>query len=338
MLSDEILDWANSIELPKEFNDVYQTVDKKVKESHRFVLSRDAVLTIQNISTSEPKRFLDALSICRLPYPSMWVEFVFKDRSDWMAEAAKRGLTVEDRPDASPPKRLGFLLEQQDTEGRVISVVPCWSHPVHQSVSVCHMGLLIDTRNPNEKLSEEMTQKLKQQYPIPDIGKDHSLKWMKTDTGITDGLNLEARLSEFIPDFILPVWYKLTDTVRPADVEHLLELARYDLKAEWRFILSLLTVLNSRNVIEIGSETDMSKINKARLKSKKPPLLSHREIRLNMSRFKRKYPTGPNRSLDDLQAHFVRGHYKLRKSGLFWWSPFVRGYTGDAPLTTTTVR
>ena len=337
MLSDQILEWADTNELPKSFRDVYLVVDKKVKQSHRFVLTRDAVMTIQNISTSEPKRFLDALSICRLPYPIMWVEFVFKDRHDWMMEAAKRGMNIEDRADASPPARLGLLLEQQDTEGRVISVLPCWSHPAHKTVSICHMGLLIDTRHPDIKLTDEMTKKLKEHYPIPNIGKDRSLKWMHSETGLVEGLNLEARLSEFIPDFILPVWELLFNTVSKTEVAHLMDMARYDLKAEWRFVLSLLTVLNSRNIIEISPETDLTKINKARLKAKKPLLMSHREIRLNMSRFRKKYPNLTNRSLDDLQAHFVRGHLKMRKSGLFWWSPFVRGYTGEAPLTTTKV-
>lgn len=30
-------------------------------------------------------------------------------------------------------------------------------------------------------------------------------------------------------------------------------------------------------------------------------------------------PTGQHR------AHLVRGHFKVRKSGVFWWMPFVRG-------------
>jgi hypothetical protein len=27
----------------------------------------------------------------------------------------------------------------------------------------------------------------------------------------------------------------------------------------------------------------------------------------------------------ELRAHFVRGHFKARKSGVFWWSPHARG-------------
>lgn len=30
----------------------------------------------------------------------------------------------------------------------------------------------------------------------------------------------------------------------------------------------------------------------------------------------------------DVEAHLVRGHFKRRKSGVYWWSPFIRG-TGE---------
>jgi len=30
-----------------------------------------------------------------------------------------------------------------------------------------------------------------------------------------------------------------------------------------------------------------------------------------------------------MRMHLVRGHFKTRSTGIFWWSPFVRGH-GDA--------
>ncbi len=30
----------------------------------------------------------------------------------------------------------------------------------------------------------------------------------------------------------------------------------------------------------------------------------------------------------DVEAHLVRGHFKRRSSGVYWWSPFIRG-TGE---------
>jgi hypothetical protein len=36
-------------------------------------------------------------------------------------------------------------------------------------------------------------------------------------------------------------------------------------------------------------------------------------------------PRGQTTRRRDLSAHFVRGHFKQRKSGIYWWQPFVRG-------------
>jgi hypothetical protein len=30
----------------------------------------------------------------------------------------------------------------------------------------------------------------------------------------------------------------------------------------------------------------------------------------------------------DVEAHLVRGHFKRRNSGVYWWNPFIRG-TGE---------
>ena len=27
----------------------------------------------------------------------------------------------------------------------------------------------------------------------------------------------------------------------------------------------------------------------------------------------------------DARAHFVRGQFKCRRTGIFWWTPFIRG-------------
>ena len=36
-------------------------------------------------------------------------------------------------------------------------------------------------------------------------------------------------------------------------------------------------------------------------------------------------PTGVVTKRSDLSAHYVRGHFKSRKSGLYWWNSFIRG-------------
>ena len=39
----------------------------------------------------------------------------------------------------------------------------------------------------------------------------------------------------------------------------------------------------------------------------------------------KKFFCSHGREREDLGAHFVRGHFKHRRTGVFWWSPFMRG-------------
>ena len=335
MLCDSIIEWSLNHKniLPKEIFNAYSILGEKLKNAQRFVLNRDAVMTINSIAESTPKRFEQALSVCRLPYPSLWIEFSFKDRLDWMTEAVNRGLVIEKHEDSSPPSRLGLYIEQINKNE--IMIIPCWSHPNFNLVSICHMALRINI-DPNDDVSipPDLRQEIIQK--INNLGSKSSLlnKWMNNKEEIEYGYKLESRISEYIPYFMRPIWDAIP---AGSNYDKLLDLSRYDLKSEWRFALSFLTVINSRNVISIGPETDMVKLNKSRLKKNITPLMSYREIRLNISKIQRNR-LGEAYSSRDLQAHLVRGHWKLRKSGLFWWNPFVRGSIGEASSTTTIIK
>lgn len=55
----------------------------------------------------------------------------------------------------------------------------------------------------------------------------------------------------------------------------------------------------------------------------RPPFSDHHlcKIRLNRNAVASSSP-GDDSSI---RAHFVRGHFKIRRTGIFWWSPYVRG-------------
>jgi len=339
MLCDSIISYPEESpeKLPKEMIYTYRYLGEKLKNTNRFILNRDAVMTIHSISESTPKRFLQALAVCRLPFPSLWVEFAFQDRTDWMNEAKKRGLIIETHEHASPPSRIGFYLEQLDKEGRKILVLPCWSHPKMGTVSLCHMALTICTDVGKYKLADSDVMSMQERLKEISNRKSIYLKWMNDPEEIQAGFELEARMTEEIPDFLKTMWIPILKNASKSEIIKIKEMAQYDLKAEWRFILALLTVLNSRNVVDIGPTVDVSKLNKARIRKGSKPLMNHREIKLSLSKVQK------NRLNDgignkDIQAHLCRGHFKLRRSGLFWWSPHVRGNYGTPSVTTTTVR
>ena len=49
---------------------------------------------------------------------------------------------------------------------------------------------------------------------------------------------------------------------------------------------------------------------------------------LHLSEIENVAPDGSISKQADIAAHYVRGHFKQRKSGVYWWSSFVRG-TGE---------
>ena len=49
---------------------------------------------------------------------------------------------------------------------------------------------------------------------------------------------------------------------------------------------------------------------------------------LHLSEIENVAPDGSITKRADIAAHYVRGHFKQRKSGVYWWSSFVRG-TGE---------
>lgn len=92
-------------------------------------------------------------------------------------------------------------------------------------------------------------------------------------------------------------------------------------------ILRLLLILNSPSrILETGEGEDNRRVDARRAREGRPPLPNLRPIRFDIGRFRRAGfdNAAPPENQRDVAAHFVRGHFKVRSTGLFWWSPHVR--------------
>ena len=109
--------------------------------------------------------------------------------------------------------------------------------------------------------------------------------------------------------------------------QNFLELAAGD-------ILRLLLMINSpSNILEIGAGADNHVVDAQRARKGRPPLPNLRPIRFDVARFQQAAFLQGKRpeSQSDVAEHFVRGHLKTRKNGIFWWSPHVRYQMGETP-------
>ena len=91
-------------------------------------------------------------------------------------------------------------------------------------------------------------------------------------------------------------------------------------------------MLTARNA-PVQPGEDFTRLNRGRAKVGKLPVLGCRPVRWDLSRIERR--AGGGLSPEDRKraiGHIVRGHPKVRKSGVFWWSPDYRSVApGEAP-------
>jgi hypothetical protein len=86
------------------------------------------------------------------------------------------------------------------------------------------------------------------------------------------------------------------------------------------FLIAALALMNSRN----ASETVLTEPhNKPRKSAGKPLLFSYRLVCIPQRYQARHLVVGDDPA--QLRAHFVRGHFKVRKTGVFFWSAYQRG-------------
>lgn len=102
------------------------------------------------------------------------------------------------------------------------------------------------------------------------------------------------------------------------------DLAPNDWGGEIRFVLAMLGLLNARNVAET-EHVDNTVYNRKRAKKDLPPFCSHNILKIRTSHKSMLKSDKDSTEHGMIRAHFVRGHFKQRRSGLFWWGPFMRG-------------
>lgn len=291
-----------------------------VKTAKRYVMSKDFAFTVHNVAEMKPTQHIAALNLCRLPAQRVWVEFAHSFRVEWRAI---QNIRMQERPDAPYPVRLGYYMEQQDEN--TIGLVLSWMHK-DGSVHICPIGLLITT-TPHFPVPSDWLTRMESLKGFMDQNKS-PFSWLQRYINdpkeLAAGTELEHRITVAIPPFLSGVWseFELIEKVTQTPiVDYMIEAARYDIGGEWRMALAILMLLNSKSCVT-SSYVDVSKINKSRAKKKQQLLLDYYNLDIELSKVQSNRMSGM--SARERRAHLVSGHFKVRKTGIFWWSSHVR--------------
>lgn len=298
-----------------------------LKRAQKFVLDPEFAAVAEALS-EDYSGLARVLERCRLPYRDTWVEVRQADRPKFMAS----GIHVPELQ--GKPKRVGFLLTATRDDLSAWKTHLFWNfdHPglaPDMACSVSAMALQYDMTHPVQQFTaaelEAYKSVLSSIGPIPIAPLDAHPGWLKA--GPTDRLSLTNHITGVDPDVrsSVPPGLFAPHEQRAYDIM-LRQVAVSDWAGEAVYALAVIGLLNAKNAVE-SVTVDRTKLNRARAKARKPPFFEHKVLRIAARVQARVYPAGEVGSGDytPMRGHFVRGHFKTRKSGVYFWHPHARG-------------
>jgi len=105
-----------------------------------------------------------------------------------------------------------------------------------------------------------------------------------------------------------------------------------DLSGEFSFTEAFLLMLNSRSKIMDQTREDLSRLNKSRAKRHRLPLKEFIVTNLRLTKTQQNRADAAGMDREAARRHLVRGHFKVRSSGVYWYTAHMRGYGRNSPV------
>jgi hypothetical protein len=301
---------------------------EEVRNADRFVVTREAVEIMTHIQESKPSSLLAGLGVCRLLHKRMWIEFTLADRLSALKE-----LGVIDTPQINGSKinRVGFLLQATDD-----SMLRGHFEIVIQSLHKHATPILLPIRvyfdfSPIEDNTVVRAHKARGTFQTVDmlgekIGRGPN--YLYRNARSRDQWQAVCDFNNIFD----PHYHPEISTLYGAMVQHGTKQNASRQLDQWgkictsetRFLLGCLMMLNSRNLAVIESLSP-KEINRGLPKGEPHVQIGHRRVTVRLSRVQQNRESVVGARGGDVARHKVRGHWKVRKSGVFLWRPFERG-------------
>jgi hypothetical protein len=322
----------------------YTTLARELKQAQCFILSPDLAEACEEVCWSRPSSILSAQHTLRAPYPRVWFEWNPNDRD--------KHARFNGKP---RPKTMGCFLHS-NPEGTKGAAIYVWEHKIEDELckklnipelTMDPFGIIFDWSGSEEPVmaqyartiglpfnKEQLEKKYREQREAFRATLSKSDKWKNL---ARDEREVEAFMELEKSSGIIPLEMckglfesNLGKDIRPG--KPMFEAFMEDLAGEFSYAQAFLLMLNSRNKIVSQTREDLSRLNKARGKNKKPPLKEFivTDLRLSKTQQTRAEVLGIDRAIS--RRHLVRGHFKLKYGQVWWWSPHMRGGGPNSPV------
>jgi hypothetical protein len=339
-LADEFIA-AAAVKLPPALRPIHRQfrfVAEKIKCAQRFVITPDVRIAIRALLSARPSAVKSALPFARLPYPCCWFEWVPP------ADASALG------PGQISCRKVGALLEQMDgprsfkfftawafsempseESEALMRLDPRAAHMARYGVSSMQAGFdFEDLTKPPWMLGKSgwVVRSLSASHDRAKLAtlrddKKNGIRFaLKDEEERAALISIEERAAYRVMEEI--GGYEMLRVAARTNPQHL-ESALRDVSDELGHLIATLVLMNSKNCIDVREIAPPPKLNKARLKAGKTELLPYSTVEITLNRPSARAAAEGRGSEEAMRLHLVRGHFKIRKTGVFWWHHFMRG-------------
>jgi hypothetical protein len=286
-------------------------------QAGRFNLSPEFAFATNTIRDKNPEAAFKAKHLLKLPTSPCWIECVNHER----------GWTQKTRQDLPPVHRVGVLMTPvmtryesggifQGPEAGIFAITLFWNFAkgIDMPANMSALDIVCEFADEAPFIAQEA-----EAFDL--VGKH---EWAEL-----------ARLYGFAP---YPCHY-LDSRVRknmhtphgqlPRHVEDavttLVDAAHTDWEAEAGFWPLVLLMIHSRNISYVDAPAPGKlETRKAKRLGVRPEQVVFRTCHMKMDRIYRRHAGGLS-DREAMRRHLVVGHWKVRRTGVFYWSPFYRG-------------
>lgn len=345
-LADKIIEAMVDRRVDRFTKELLAPAARDIQTAQRFVITEDVRDAVKDLLTSRPSAMYSALPYARPPFERCWIEWPTPNQPE-----PKHAIRIR-------TKRVGAMITaEQGSNCGAFKFYTVWSYDVGDSFARWNEVLKDEKRAQiiadNHKsgigvsilqvgfdftdLESDTPTKYFQGWHSPPGSKDWSdeqLRKIRNDN--------ENSIRHVLHD---PTERKYLDKIETlirwgirrgqVPVDHLaasasfgkpgIEAALDDVRDEIGPIIALLILMNSKNCVEVNKDAVPLKLNKARVRKGKPAYLDHSTVHIKLGKTNTNIAAAHGMTKEEARRHLVRGHFKIRKHGVYWWTPHLRG-------------
>lgn len=343
LLADRLIEQAHIYRGPKHLREEFAYLADKIAGAQRFVISPDVRGAIRSLLTSRPSTLVEASRFARLPFERCWFEWVPPGDANL-------------HPGQVTVSRCGAVLEAYGPHG--FTMFTAWEYEpkahsaaieaqVHRMIPKDQYDMIDHRLMPNYGVSSAVgaydltdfdsppamdsdpKHKWFHQRPLTredlDRQRDdakNGVKWAIKEEKEWRAIKLLEERSAFRVHHETHGYEKIQSQHQATgDISSII----HDVQDEMGHLFATLILMNSKNCVNIAEAELPVKLNKARRKHGKPELLPYSTVRIELTKSQQRAVASGVMSREDARRHLVRGHFKVRTSGVFWWGDFWRG-------------